>query len=74
MHPDSIVRLGSTIYIGYQNTGDVKDGSNPSLKIIGYDFQGNQKASYIVLGTMMDCCRGDLNQLWAMSNEMATRY
>ena len=72
MHPDSIVRLGSTIYIGYQNTGDVKDGSNPSLKntIIGYDFQGNQKVSYIVPGHNDGLLpRGDLNQLWAMSNE-----
>jgi hypothetical protein len=72
MHPDSIVRLGSTIYIGYQNTGDVKDGSNPSLTntIIAYDFNGNQLTSYIVPGHNDGLlARADLNQLWAMSNE-----
>jgi len=47
MHPDSIVLMGSTAYIGYQNTGDVKDSSVPELTntVIGYDFQSNQKAS-----------------------------
>ena len=42
MHPDSIVMLKGTIYIGYQNTGDVKDGSDPTLTntIIGYNFNG----------------------------------
>ena len=72
MHPDSIVLMGSTIYIGYQNTGDVKDGSNPSLTntIIAYDFNGNQLASYTVPGHNDGLlARKDLNQLWAMSNE-----
>jgi|HubBroStandDraft_4_1064222.scaffolds.fasta_scaffold00214_25 hypothetical protein len=72
MHPDSIVLFGATVYIGYQNTGDVKDGSNPALTnmVIGYDFQGNQKASYTVPGHNDGLlARPDLNQLWAMSNE-----
>jgi len=72
MHPDSIVRLGSTIYIGYQNTGDVKDGSVPGLTntVIGYDFNGNQKVSYTVPGHNDGLlARGDTNELWAMSNE-----
>ena len=72
MHPDSIVMLNGTVYIGYQNTGDVKDGSNPSLTntIIGYNFNGMQVASYIVPGHNDGLlARGDLNQLWAMSNE-----
>ena len=72
MHPDSIVRLGSTIYIGYQNTGDVKDGSNPSLTntIVAYDFNGNQLKSYTVPGHNDELlARQDTNELWAMSNE-----
>ena len=72
MHPDSIVLQGSTIYIGYQNAGDVKDGSVPGLTntVIGYDFQGNQKVSYTVTGHNDGLlARPDLNQLWAMSNE-----
>ena len=72
MHPDSIVRLGSTIYIGYQNTGDVKDGSNPSLTntIVAYDFNGNQLKSYTVPGHNDGLlARQDTNELWAMSNE-----
>jgi len=72
MHPDSIVRLGSTIYIGYQNAGDVKDGSNPSLTntIIAYDFNGNQLTSYTVPGHNDGLlARADTNELWAMSNE-----
>jgi hypothetical protein len=72
MHPDSIVLLGSTVYIGYQNAGDVKDGSVPGLTntVIGYDFQSNQKASYTVPGHVDGLlARPDLNQLWAMANE-----
>jgi hypothetical protein len=72
MHPDSIVKMGDTIYIGYQNTGDVKDGSDPNLKntIIGYDVTGAQKVSYIVPGHNDGLMpRPDLGQLWAMSNE-----
>ena len=72
MHPDSIVYLGSTIYIGYQNAGDVKDGSVPGLTntIIGYDFNANQKVSYTVPGHNDGLlARGDTNELWAMSNE-----
>jgi hypothetical protein len=72
MHPDSIVMLNGTVYIGYQNTGDVKDGSNPNLTntIIGYNFNGKQVASYIVPGHNDGLlARGDTNELWAMSNE-----
>ena len=72
MHPDSIVRMGSTVYIGYQNAGDVKDGSNPSLTntIVAYDFNGNQLKSYTVPGHNDGLlARKDTNELWAMSNE-----
>jgi hypothetical protein len=72
MHPDSIVYLGTTIYIGYQNAGDVKDGSVPGLTntIIAYDFNGNQLKSYTVPGHNDGLlARKDTNELWAMSNE-----
>jgi hypothetical protein len=72
MHPDSVVLMGSTVYIGYQNTGDVKDGSVPGLTntIIAYDFNANQLASYTVPGHNDGLlARKDLDQLWAMSNE-----
>jgi hypothetical protein len=72
MRPDSITMLGSSIYIGYQNTGDVKDGSNPSLTntIISYDVNGNQLKSYTVPGHNDGLlARKDTNELWAMSNE-----
>ncbi len=72
MHPDSIVMLNSIIFIGYQNTGDVKDGSNPALTntIISYDVNGNQKTSYTVPGHNDGLlARADTHELWAMSNE-----
>src|SRR6516162_2221174 len=29
--PDSIIQVGNNLFIGYQNAGDVKDGSVPGL-------------------------------------------
>ena len=72
MHPDSITVLNSTVYICYQNTGDVKDGSDPNLKntIIAYDVNGNQLGTYTVPGHNDGLlARKDTNELWAMSNE-----
>src|ERR1700688_3480223 len=42
-HPDSIVQLGSSIFIAYQNAGEVKDGSVPGITnaVVQYDLQGN---------------------------------
>ena len=70
--PDSIVVFGSSVYIGYQQAGDVKDGSNPSLtnQIVQYDFNGNLQKTFTVPGHNDGLMpRKDTNELWAMSNE-----
>ena len=50
--PDSIIYFNNTIYIGYQNAGDVKDGSDPTLKntIVQYDLGANLLKQYTVPG------------------------
>jgi hypothetical protein len=72
MKPDSIVLLGSNIYIGYQNAGDVKDGSVPGLtnSVVQYDFSANLLKTYTVPGHVDGLlARSDTNELWAMANE-----
>ncbi len=73
-HPDSIVQMGNSVYIGYQNAGDVKDGSNPTLTntVVQYDLNGNALKTYTVPGHVDGLmARSDTNSLWAMSNEDA---
>lgn len=72
--PDSLVLLGSSVYIGYQNAGDVKDGSKPGLmnEVVQYDLSGNVLKTYNVPGHVDGLlARGDLtpNALWVMANE-----
>jgi len=72
--PDSIVQLGSNVFIGYQNAGDVKDGSVPGLmnEVVEYDLSGNVLKSFNVPGHVDGLlARGDLtpNQMWVMANE-----
>jgi hypothetical protein len=70
--PDSIIYFNNTIYIGYQNAGDVKDGSDPTLKntIVQYDLGANLLKQYTVPGHNDGLMgRSDTNELWAMSNE-----
>lgn len=70
--PDSIVQMGNTVFIGYQQSGDVKDGSVPGLtnQVVQYDLSGNLLKTYTVPGHNDGLLvRSDLNQLWAMSNE-----
>jgi hypothetical protein len=72
MKPDSIVQMGSSIFIGYQNAGDVKDGSNPSLtnSVVQYDLKAKLLKTYTVPGHVDGLmARSDTNELWAMSNE-----
>ena len=72
MKPDSIVQLGSNIFIGYQNAGDVKDGSNPSLtnSVVQYDLNANMVKTFTVPGHVDGLlARSDTNELWAMANE-----
>src|SRR5262249_35183331 len=70
--PDSIIRSGNTVFIGYQMAGDVKDGSVPGLTntIVQYDLTGAELTKYIVPGHNDGLMvRSDTNELWAMSNE-----
>jgi hypothetical protein len=72
MKPDSIVQLGNSVYIGYQNAGDVKDGSVPGLTntIVQYDLSANLIKQFTVPGHVDGLlARGDTNELWAMANE-----
>jgi hypothetical protein len=70
--PDSIILFGNTIYIGYQNAGDVKDGSVPGLtnEVVQYDVNANLLKTYIVPGHVDGLlARPDLNEVWVMANE-----
>lgn len=70
--PDSIVQSGNTIFIGYQNAGDVKDGSVAGLvnSVVQYDLSGNVMKTYSVSGHVDGLlARPDTNTLWAMANE-----
>jgi hypothetical protein len=72
MKPDSIVQMGKSIFIGYQNAGDVKDGSNPSLtnSVVQYDLKANLVKTFTVPGHVDGLmARSDTNELWAMANE-----
>lgn len=72
MKPDSIVRFNNTIFIAYQNAGEVKDGSVPGVKntIIQYDFNATTLKTYKVPGHCDGLlARTDTNELWAMANE-----
>jgi hypothetical protein len=66
------VQIGSSIFIGYQNAGDVKDGSNPGLtnSVVQYDLKGNLVKTFTVPGHVDGLmARSDTNELWAMANE-----
>jgi hypothetical protein len=70
--PDSIVQMGSSIFIAYQNAGEVKDGSVPGVanEIIEYDLNANVIKTFTVPGHCDGLlARSDTNELWAMANE-----
>jgi hypothetical protein len=72
MKPDSIVQLGKSVYIGYQNAGDVKDGSVPGLTntVVQYDLNANLLKQFTVPGHVDGLmARADTNELWVMANE-----
>lgn len=72
MKPDSIVQMGNSVFIAYQNAGDVKDGSDPTLTntIVQYDFNAKVLQQLTVPGHCDGLmARSDTNELWAMSNE-----
>src|ERR1700732_2685262 len=69
---DSIVQYNNTVFIGYQNAGDVKDGSVPGLTntVVQYDLNANLLKQFTVPGHVDGLmARGDTNELWAMANE-----
>jgi hypothetical protein len=70
--PDSIVQMGNSIFIAYQNAGEVKDGSDPTIAnaVVQYDLSGNLAKTYTVPGHCDGLLvRSDTVTLWAMSNE-----
>src|SRR6202047_2292286 len=70
--PDSIVQYNNTVFIGYQMSGDVKDGTVPGLTntVVQYDLNGNLLKQFTVPGHVDGLmARGDTNELWAMANE-----
>lgn len=70
--PDSIIQFGSSVYIAYQNAGEVKDGSVPGVTnaVVQYDLNGNAVKTYTVPGHVDGLmARSDTNTLWAMANE-----
>ncbi len=69
--PDSIVQSGNTIFIGYQNAGDVKDGSVPGLTnpVVQYDLSGKVLKTFTVPGHVDGLLARDASTLWAMANE-----
>jgi hypothetical protein len=74
MKPDSIIQLGNSIFIGYQNAGDVKDGSVPGLtnEVIQYDFTVAPPKitnTFTVPGHVDGLMAKSNTELWAMANE-----
>lgn len=74
MHPDSIIQVGTTVFIGYQMTGDVKDGSVPGLtnQVVQYDLTTSVPTvlkTYTVPGHVDGLMEKSSTEVWAMANE-----
>lgn len=72
--PDSIIQLGTTLFIGYQNAGDVKDGSVPGLmnEVVQYDLTKSPPAllkTFLVPGHVDGLMAKSNTEVWAMANE-----
>ena len=70
--PDSIVLMDSSVYIAYQNAGEVKDGSVPGITnaVVQYDLNGTPLKTFTVPGHVDGLlARSDTGTLWAMANE-----
>ncbi|WP_211463185.1 hypothetical protein [Collimonas silvisoli] len=70
--PDSIIQFGGSVYIAYQNAGEVKDGSVPGISnaIVQYDLKGNPIKTYTAPGHVDGLLgRKDTNALWVLANE-----
>jgi hypothetical protein len=74
MKPDSIIQVGSNLFIGYQNAGDVKDGSVPGLmnEVVEYDLTTsppNLLKTFMVPGHVDGLMEKSSTEIWAMANE-----
>jgi len=74
LKPDSIIQVGTTVFIGYQMAGDVKDGSVPGLtnQVVQYDLTTNVPTilkTYTVPGHVDGLMARTSTELWAMANE-----
>jgi hypothetical protein len=74
LHPDSIIQVGTNLFIGYQMSGDVKDGSNPALtnQVVEYDLTANvpmPTKTFVVPGHVDGLMAKTDTEIWAMANE-----
>ena len=69
--PDSIIQAGSSVFVAYQNAGEVKDGSVPGITnaVVQYDLSGNVLKTFTVPGHCDGLLVFDSTHLWAMANE-----
>jgi hypothetical protein len=69
--PDSIIQAGSSVFVGYQNAGEVKDGSVPGVTnaVVQYDLSGNVLKTFTVPGHNDGLLVFDSTHLWVMANE-----
>jgi hypothetical protein len=72
--PDSIIQVGTALFIGYQNAGDVKDGSVPGLmnEVVQYDLTTNPPKllnTFNVPGHVDGLMAKSNTEIWAMANE-----
>jgi hypothetical protein len=72
--PDSIIQVGNNLFIGYQNAGDVKDGSVPGLmnEVTQYDLTKSPPTlvkTFMVPGHVDGLMARSSTEIWAMANE-----
>jgi hypothetical protein len=74
LKPDSIIQVGTNLFVGYQMSGDVKDGSNPALtnQVVEYNLTSNvtmPSKTFIVPGHVDGLMAKTDTEIWAMANE-----
>lgn len=77
-HPDSLIKVGSNIFVGYGdavNPDGTVAGSNPptagKCEIIEYDLTGKPLKTFTITGHNDGLLAYDSQTIWAMSNEDA---
>jgi hypothetical protein len=79
--PDSIVQVGSSVYVAYQDKLN-PDGTNPggvpagqgANEVVQYDMSGNALRTIAITGHNDGMLLFDSNTLWVMSNEDSGPY